>query len=202
MLSLAASSVIGQDGQDGLMDGQWRHLSSTMLASTSVAFDPAADLLWSGDANGVVASYFPDSFSRYTSYKAHQPNFGPVRAILAEDRAVFSLGADSVKCANRRGLAAWSVQSEQKAFSAMSFSTAKAADLVVASAANGGIGPQPALLTINASTGSVIRKVRRFLSLQLICADDGCAGRPKRTAQFPISPKHHTILCRDRQQDQ
>lgn len=131
----------------------WHSLGSTILGSTALAFDPAVDLLWSGDAHGTVASYFPDSLHRYTSCKAHQPAYGPVKELFADEKGIFSLGHDALHCTNRNGTGSWTYHSQEKDLTAASFINARASDLVVSSA-------QGQLTTVNASTGSPLKQAR------------------------------------------
>lgn len=134
----------------------WHHLISAPLGSSAIAFDPAVDLLWSGDHQGTVASFFPEGFARYTSCRAHKPVYtgcgSPgVLQILADEKGIFSLNRGSLQCTSRNGVGCWTYKSPQSNFVATSFSSARAADLVVST---------PSSLTlVNASTGSPLRQV-------------------------------------------
>ena len=90
----------------------WHSYSRTYLhGTTCLAFDPQADLLWTGNLAGYVSSHYtkPDyNFSRYTAYRGHIP--GPTKDIVVDDRGVLSVGG-SLKLANRRGIALWNIQS-------------------------------------------------------------------------------------------
>lgn len=136
----------------------WQSVGTAALGSTSLAFDPAVDLLWSGDGHGTVSSWFPDSLSRYTSCKAHKPQYGPVRQLLTDEKGIFSLGHDSLHCTSRNGLGAWTYASPNADFTAASFSSARASDLVVADA-------RGKLTIVNASTGSPLKHVRLIVLL-------------------------------------
>jgi PAB-dependent poly(A)-specific ribonuclease subunit 2 len=86
----------------------WRPLHVSLRPSACTAFDTASELLFVGDLHGGIASLFCHDYSRYTAYRAHM--LGHATTLLADDKGIFSLGVDSVKCANRRGLAQWNLQ--------------------------------------------------------------------------------------------
>lgn len=108
----------------------WHPTLRALGWTASVAFDPSQELLWTGAAStGRVEALFTGNLSRYTAYRAHLPRgrAGPARGtdiarpgatdtsgadikqLLVDDRGVFALGQHGLHCANRRGLAAWSV---------------------------------------------------------------------------------------------
>ena len=151
-------------------EASWRPTAATFSHSIVTSFDPSQELIWTGDAQGKVESLFAASGlqDRYTAYKGHTA--GPVKALLVDEKGIFSIGGDSMKCANRRGLTAWNLYADGEGkgkryppstvYSAMAFSSARAADLVVAAISEGGIGKQPDLQMVNASTGTILRKGR------------------------------------------
>ncbi|CAD6575124.1 MAG: poly(A)-specific ribonuclease [Cyphobasidiales sp. Tagirdzhanova-0007] len=124
----------------------WHEHARTFLpAAQCLAFDAHAELLWSGSLTGQVASHLTSAdydLARYTSYKAHEP--GPTRELLVDDRGVLSVGG-SLKLASRRGLTFWNVHGSLSE--------------IVAGGANSLGGAQPDLLLVNASTGTILRKV-------------------------------------------
>lgn len=141
----------------------WQSLGTAALGSTSLAFDPAVDLLWSGDSTGAVASWFPDSLTRYTSCKAHNPQLGPITQLLADEKGlVFSLSANALHCTLRNGLGHWTYRTQNQFdnrahLTAASFTSARASDLVVSNQSG-------QLTVVNASTGSALRQVRGSIS--------------------------------------
>lgn len=152
--------------------GGWSPSAAVYSPAVVTAFDSLQELIWTGNNTGGVESLFASSGlqERYTAYKGHVG--APVKQLLVDEKGIFSIGGDSVKCANRRGLAAWNVYTPKakdgtlqrfpSMFSAMSFTSARASDLVVSSFSESGlsgIGNQPDLLVINASTGTVLRQV-------------------------------------------
>lgn len=92
----------------------WQAYSSTFLGDVvSLAFDPYADLIWTGSSLGTVVSHFlPNAFAtqltltRYSSFKSH-PIPALTRQLILSERAVLSLGDRSLKSTNRRGLPLW-----------------------------------------------------------------------------------------------
>lgn len=163
------------DGGDAGLSAGWHPQAAVYSPATVTSFDPSQELLWTGNPAGGVESYFASSGlqERYTAYKGHVS--GPVKQILVDEKGVFSIGGNSIKCANRRGLTAWNVYAPTNndvpanrspaMFSALSFTSARASDLVASSiteSALSGLGKQPDLLVINASTGTILRKVGHY----------------------------------------
>lgn len=102
----------------------WQPLPSQYFPSppTALAFDPLSPLLFAANPNGTVESHFcaPDAGlgGRYTSYRGH---WGAVGEMAIDQSGVLSVGGGgvmpgraagggSVKLANRRGMALWSVE--------------------------------------------------------------------------------------------
>lgn len=90
------------------------------IATSALYFDPASELLWTGSSLGQVASHFGPGLQRYTSWSAHPLLNGRrpesqyqsgVKGILCDDRAVYSVGENGVKAANRRGIVRWMMPS-------------------------------------------------------------------------------------------
>lgn len=79
---------------------------------SSLSFDPFSELLWAGTGAGQVASHYGNGLQRYTSYPAHGTagNPSPVKGLLVDERHVYSVGEGGIKCANRRGVGRWNVQ--------------------------------------------------------------------------------------------
>jgi len=150
----------------------WLPRCAIYSTAHTTSFDPSSELIWTGDLSGKVESLFAASnlSERYTAYRGHVN--GPVKHLLVDEKGVFSIGGDSVKCANRRGLTVWNVYPNEgnvppgRKFnppvlvSALSFTNARASDLVVSTVTDGGMTSlEPDLLVINASTGTILRKV-------------------------------------------
>lgn len=101
------------------MASAWTSHSSTFLGdTTSLAFDPFQELLWTGTSYGRVVSYFIpqdathahhsgvlDVWSRYTACRGHV--VGPTKEMIVDERGVLSLGERSVKLAQRTGRCLW-----------------------------------------------------------------------------------------------
>ncbi|KAJ9474966.1 PAN2-PAN3 deadenylation complex catalytic subunit PAN2 [Pseudozyma hubeiensis] len=142
-------------------------------AVTALAFDPYSELLWQGTSFGTVSSLYSSQLSRYTSYAAHglptRPS--PAKAILADERHIFSLGDNGIKCSQRRGLAKWTTLTHDFGTNAMNLVSmcasplAASSDIVAAglsqSAANTGEidNDNDLIVTVNNSTGAVVRTV-------------------------------------------
>ncbi|CBQ69014.1 related to PAN2-component of Pab1p-stimulated poly(A) ribonuclease [Sporisorium reilianum SRZ2] len=142
-------------------------------AVTALAFDPYSELLWQGTSFGTVSSLYSSQLSRYTSYAAHglptRPS--PAKGILADERHIFSVGDNGIKCSHRRGLAKWTTLTHDIGTNAMNLVSmcasplAASSDLVAAglsqSAANTGEidNANDLILTVNSSTGAVVRTV-------------------------------------------
>lgn len=76
---------------------------------TTLAFDGHQDLLWTGSAQGQIASYlYPGNaaFMRYTAFPLHFKPSPPLQ-ILPLEYAVYSVGYENVKCTNKRGVTIW-----------------------------------------------------------------------------------------------
>ncbi|RMZ82086.1 hypothetical protein DV737_g2197, partial [Chaetothyriales sp. CBS 132003] len=77
--------------------------------SPAVAFDDSQELLWIGNYDGVVASYYGSDLRRYTSVKAHIGE-GPVRHLLSHDKGILSVSAKGVHFVGRNGITLWHLQ--------------------------------------------------------------------------------------------
>src|SRR2546421_6547382 len=72
----------------------------------AVAFDDAQELLWVGNDQGRVTSFYSPQLQRYTSVKAHLAE-GPVRQLLLHEKGVLSIASKSVHLTSRKGLTQW-----------------------------------------------------------------------------------------------
>ncbi|SPO31075.1 related to PAN2 - component of Pab1p-stimulated poly(A) ribonuclease [Ustilago trichophora] len=142
-------------------------------AVTALTFDPYSELLWQGTSFGTVSSLYSPQLSRYTSYAAHgvptRPS--PTKGILADERHIFSIGDNGIKCSQRRGLAKWTTLTQDMSTNAMNLVSmcasplAASSDIVAAglsqSAANTGEidNDNDLIVAVNNSTGAVVRSV-------------------------------------------
>ncbi|KAJ1017800.1 hypothetical protein NDA16_005117 [Ustilago loliicola] len=142
-------------------------------AVTALAFDPYSELLWQGTSFGTVSSLYSPQLSRYTSYAAHGVPTRPsaTKGILADERHIYSIGDNSIKCSQRRGLAKWTTLTQDMGTNAMNLVSmcasplAASSDIIAAglsqSAANTGEidNDNDLIVTVNNSTGAVVRSV-------------------------------------------
>ncbi|EST08831.1 Exonuclease, RNase T/DNA polymerase III [Kalmanozyma brasiliensis GHG001] len=142
-------------------------------AVTALTFDSYSELLWQGTSFGTVSSLYSSQLSRYTSYAAHgvptRPS--PAKGILADERHIYSIGDNTIKCSQRRGLAKWTTLTQDIGTNAMNLVSmcasplAASSDIVAAglsqSAANTGEidNDNDLIVTVNNSTGAVVRTV-------------------------------------------
>nr|CDI55095.1 related to PAN2-component of Pab1p-stimulated poly(A) ribonuclease [Melanopsichium pennsylvanicum 4] len=142
-------------------------------AITALAFDPYSELLWQGTSFGTISSLYSPQLSRYTSYAAHgvpsRPS--PAKGIMADERHIYSIGDNGIKCSQRRGLAKWTATTQDTGTDAMNFVSmcasplAASSDIIAAglshSAANTGEidNDNDLILTVNNSTGALVRTV-------------------------------------------
>lgn len=68
---------------------------------TVVRSDPYKDLVWIGDSQGRVSSYFGPLLHAYTAFYAHQ---SPVKDIVVSDKYVLVLGEAGVRSYSRSGM--------------------------------------------------------------------------------------------------
>ncbi|KAH8925754.1 hypothetical protein BT69DRAFT_1239751 [Atractiella rhizophila] len=141
--------------------------SYSLSPITTLQFDFLQELLWSGNSQGYVSSWFTtddstsSTLNRYTSYKAH--NLSQTHQILSNDRGILSLGMDSVKLANRRGLCQWQYQERNIALSNMAHSPIKNSEVVVAASStnsllSSSLAHRHELLLLNVATGTLLKR--------------------------------------------
>jgi hypothetical protein len=90
------------------------------IPTSAVQFDSSSELLWTGSGLGQVASHYGPGLQRYTSWSAHpllngrsldSQHLGGVHGLLCDERAIYSIGEDGIKAANRRGIVRWNMSS-------------------------------------------------------------------------------------------
>ncbi|KXJ89786.1 ubiquitin carboxyl-terminal hydrolase-domain-containing protein [Microdochium bolleyi] len=145
------------------MDGDWDEIARIPLPPPGVrahptpvstlAFDTAQELLWAGNQYGRVTSFYGHELLKYTSFKAHTSQDGPVHQLLFNDKGVIAVGSKSVHMAARRGGAIWTVRhSEMKELRCMSFTSKGTAEILVA-------GEQDKMFVIDVHKGEVTKTV-------------------------------------------
>lgn len=75
----------------------------------TLRFDDQQELIWSGNVNGHVTSYYSDQLTKYTSFSAGLDD--PVLQLLTGDFGILSLLKDELKLRNRRGVPKFSYSS-------------------------------------------------------------------------------------------
>lgn len=151
-------------------------------STTSLAFDSISELLFTGSSSGNVTSHYSPALQRYTSWQAHPPHLSfsrttentrngqtGVRGILCDERAVYSVGENGIKSSIRRGVGRWNLympQSETPSLrlASMCFSPTASSDIIAAGSSTGALntgqlGQDDMMISLNAGTGNVIRKV-------------------------------------------
>lgn len=147
------------------------------VPTSALLFDSASDLLWTGSALGSVASHYGPALQRHTCWPAHPPltgrpldgsGNGGVKGILCDERAVYSVGDNGIKAATRRGVVRWNMFTNQTDVPSLNlasicFSPSASSDLIAAgasagAASTGHLGKDDVVLSLNASTGSIIRR--------------------------------------------
>ncbi|GJC81232.1 PAN2-PAN3 deadenylation complex catalytic subunit PAN2 [Colletotrichum liriopes] len=104
------------------MDGDWDEVAripfpppgvhAMATPVTTMTFDTAQELLWTGNDYGRVTSFYGSELQRYTSFKAHTTPDGPVRQILVNDKGVVVLGSRDIHMASRKGPPIWHIRCE------------------------------------------------------------------------------------------
>ncbi|GAA5974216.1 hypothetical protein JCM11641_003332 [Rhodosporidiobolus odoratus] len=144
----------------------WQSLPSQYLPAppTSLAFDSLSPLLFAATPTGTVTSYYCSPSSglsgRYTSYRGH---WGPVGELTIEQAGILSVGGGgampgrsggggSVKLANRRGIALWSVETDPPVpLTTFAYTPSRSTEIVTT-------GPGSDLFVVNVGRGSIVRK--------------------------------------------
>ncbi|KAJ9628351.1 poly(A)-specific ribonuclease [Knufia peltigerae] len=76
--------------------------------ASAVAFDDLQELVWVGNDQGRVTSFYGRDLQRYVSVKAHLGE-GPVKQLLVHEKGIISLSTSSVHFITRRGLTQWHI---------------------------------------------------------------------------------------------
>lgn len=100
-----------------------------------------------------MTSFCGPELGKYTSFKAHTTQDGPVHQLLFNDKGVIAVGSKSVHMAARRGGAIWTVRHpEMKELRCMSFTSKGTAEILVA-------GEQDKMFIIDVHKGEVTKTV-------------------------------------------
>ncbi|KAH7093275.1 PAB-dependent poly(A)-specific ribonuclease subunit PAN2 [Paraphoma chrysanthemicola] len=125
------------------MEADWDELAIAQLPPpgphhpatpvSTFAFDTTQELLWTGNNQGRVTSFYGPQLERYTSYRGHVPADGPVKQFLFTDKGVLSISRQSVHYAHRRGLTQWHLTSpEFKDLKCMNFTSKGTREILIA----------------------------------------------------------------------
>ncbi|KAF9700320.1 hypothetical protein EKO04_001633 [Ascochyta lentis] len=107
------------------------HHPATPVAT--FAFDTSQELLWSGNSLGRIASFYGATLERYTSYRGHAANEGPVKQFLFTEKGVLSISKQSIHYAHRRGITQWHLtNNEFKDLKCMNFTSKGTREILVA----------------------------------------------------------------------
>ncbi|KAF4826097.1 PAN2-PAN3 deadenylation complex catalytic subunit PAN2 [Colletotrichum siamense] len=145
------------------MDGDWDEVAripfpppgvhAMATPVTTMAFDTAQELLWTGNEYGRVTSFYGSELQRYTSFKAHTTTDGPVRQILVNDKGVVVLGSRDIHMASRKGPPIWHIRhDDMKDLRCMSFTSKGTSEILVA-------GFQDTMFVIDLAKGEVVKQV-------------------------------------------
>ncbi|CCF38705.1 PAB-dependent poly(A)-specific ribonuclease subunit PAN2 [Colletotrichum higginsianum] len=145
------------------MDGDWDEVAripfpppgvhAMATPVTTMTFDTAQELLWTGNDYGRVTSFYGSELQRYTSFKAHTTPDGPVRQILVNDKGVVVLGSRDIHMASRKGPPIWHIRhDDMKDLRCMSFTSKGTSEILAA-------GLQDTMFVIDLAKGEVVKQV-------------------------------------------
>ncbi|KAL1899785.1 poly(A)-specific ribonuclease [Sporothrix stenoceras] len=148
------------------MDPEWTEVACVQLSSssgghdepaatpvTALAFDTTQELMWTGNNEGRVASFYGSDVQSYVSYMIQPAADGEVRQILLNDTGVLSLGPRGLHMALRRGLPLWNSRHEAMTdLCCMSFTSSSNSEVLVA-------GRQHTMLVVDLKEGEVVRQI-------------------------------------------
>lgn len=83
---------------------------SSQLGVSSLIFDSLEELVWMGNQGGHVTSYYGCDLQKYTSFQVHAIN--DIRCLLSGEFGLLSLTRNSLRLSIRRGLTAFTHNSE------------------------------------------------------------------------------------------
>ncbi|BGP38499.1 poly(A)-specific ribonuclease [Rhodotorula kratochvilovae] len=144
----------------------WQPLPSQFLPAppTALAFDPLSPLLFAATPTGTVTSYFCAPTTglggRYTSYRGH---WGAVGEMGVDQSGILSVGGGgampgrssgggSVKLANRRGMALWTVETDPPVpLTTFAYTPSRSSEIIAT-------GPGSDMFVVNVTRGSIVRK--------------------------------------------
>lgn len=120
---------------------------------SALAFDTNQELLWTGNGEGRVASFYGADMQSYVSYMMQPSTDGEVRQILVNEVGVVSLGSKGLHMALRRGLPLWNCRHDDMVdLCCMSFTSAAATEVLVA-------GRQNTMFVVDLKEGETVRQL-------------------------------------------
>ncbi|EYC36926.1 hypothetical protein Y032_0843g2643 [Ancylostoma ceylanicum] len=115
-LTMENSGLVGSAAADEWpQNGSFVYVSSFEMnalnpaAISALCFDPYEELLWCGNYNGRIASFYAPSFDRYTAVCATN---AVIRAMDVTEELVLSLSPSELKANTRHGLVSFSFSSQ------------------------------------------------------------------------------------------
>jgi PAB-dependent poly(A)-specific ribonuclease subunit 2 len=130
------------------------HHTATPLST--FAFDTTQELLWTGNNQGRVTSFYGSQLTRYTSYRGHAATEGAVKQFLFTDTGILSVSQQSVHYSHRRGLTQWHLTSvEFKDLTCMNFTSKGTREILVA-------GCQDTMFKVDVGKGTITATVSRY----------------------------------------
>ncbi|GAA5855893.1 hypothetical protein JCM8547_000402 [Rhodosporidiobolus lusitaniae] len=143
----------------------WQPLPSQFLPApaAALAFDPLSPLVFAATPTGTVTSYYCSPTAglsgRYTSYRGH---WGAVGEMSLDQSGILSVGGGgglpgrsggggSIKLANRRGMALWSVETDPPVpLTTFAYTPSRSSEIVAT-------GPGSDLFVVNLAQGRIVR---------------------------------------------
>jgi PAB-dependent poly(A)-specific ribonuclease subunit 2 len=122
---------------------------------STLAFDTTQELLWTGNNQGRVTSFYGAQLTRYTSYRGHEAIEGAVKQFLFTDKGILSVSQQSIHYSHRRGLTQWHLMSaEFTDLTCMNFTSKGTREILVA-------GCQETMFKVDVDKGTITATVSR-----------------------------------------
>ncbi|KAL1923050.1 uncharacterized protein VTP21DRAFT_9426 [Calcarisporiella thermophila] len=139
------------------MDVQWTKSAQVcndqnlpLSPISAIAFDPYQELVWTGNDQGHIGSYYGTNLQKYTNFKGHDEQ---VRQLCVIDRGLISLSPKRVRLTHRRGIVKWALSSDDtKDLHCFTQSSHTNSEIIVG-------GQQDHMLTVNLHRGIVTKKI-------------------------------------------